>query len=142
MPEWFKGHAWKACVRVTVPKVRIPASPNNKGCYSCGTLFDCAPCMALLYRVKSQAGVDGDEPLAEDKGVQSDLGSEGSRMQKIDLTYRNRIQGTSVGDRALDWKALKPFVTLMCKSGRFIRKSSALPWEISEPRARRSEQRS
>jgi hypothetical protein len=28
VPEWFKGHAWKACVRVTVPRVRIPASPK------------------------------------------------------------------------------------------------------------------
>jgi len=40
---------------------------------------------------KSRTGVDGDEPLAEDKGVPSDRGSEGSRTQKIDPTYRNRI---------------------------------------------------
>jgi hypothetical protein len=26
-PSWLKGHAWKACVRVTVPRVRISASP-------------------------------------------------------------------------------------------------------------------
>ena len=25
--EWLKEHAWKACVRVTVPRVRIPPSP-------------------------------------------------------------------------------------------------------------------
>ncbi len=25
--EWLKEHAWKACVRVTVPGVRIPPSP-------------------------------------------------------------------------------------------------------------------
>ena len=27
MPEWPIGHAWKACVRVTAPRVRIPPSP-------------------------------------------------------------------------------------------------------------------
>ena len=27
MSEWLKEHAWKACVRVTVPRVRIPLSP-------------------------------------------------------------------------------------------------------------------
>src|SRR6185436_14379587 len=27
MSEWFKEHAWKACVRETVPRVRIPFSP-------------------------------------------------------------------------------------------------------------------
>ena len=27
VPEWPKGHAWKACVRATVPRVRIPPSP-------------------------------------------------------------------------------------------------------------------
>ena len=28
--EWPKEHAWKACVRVTVPRVRIPPSPFRK----------------------------------------------------------------------------------------------------------------
>lgn len=27
MSEWLKEHAWKACVRETVPRVRIPLSP-------------------------------------------------------------------------------------------------------------------
>ena len=27
MPERSKGHAWKACVRANVPRVRIPLSP-------------------------------------------------------------------------------------------------------------------
>ena len=27
MSEWFKEHAWKACVQETVPRVRIPLSP-------------------------------------------------------------------------------------------------------------------
>ncbi len=27
--EWFKEHAWKACVRETVPRVRIPPSPPS-----------------------------------------------------------------------------------------------------------------
>gem|GEM_PF-6808141 len=27
MSEWLKEHAWKACVRETVPRVRIPPSP-------------------------------------------------------------------------------------------------------------------
>lgn len=25
--SWLKGHAWKACVQATVPRVRIPVSP-------------------------------------------------------------------------------------------------------------------
>jgi hypothetical protein len=29
MSEWLKEHAWKACVRETVPWVRIPLSPPN-----------------------------------------------------------------------------------------------------------------
>lgn len=29
VPEWPIGHAWKACERVTVPRVRIPPSPLN-----------------------------------------------------------------------------------------------------------------
>ncbi len=27
MSEWFKEHAWKACVRATVPEVRILSLP-------------------------------------------------------------------------------------------------------------------
>ncbi len=27
MSEWSKEHAWKACVRESVPRVRIPLSP-------------------------------------------------------------------------------------------------------------------
>ena len=27
MSEWLKEHAWKACVGVTLPRVRIPLSP-------------------------------------------------------------------------------------------------------------------
>jgi hypothetical protein len=30
MAEWLKAHAWKACVRETVPWVRIPLSPPPK----------------------------------------------------------------------------------------------------------------
>jgi hypothetical protein len=30
MAEWLKAHAWKACVRETVPWVRIPLSPPNR----------------------------------------------------------------------------------------------------------------
>lgn len=30
MAEWLKAHAWKACVRETVPWVRIPLSPPRK----------------------------------------------------------------------------------------------------------------
>jgi hypothetical protein len=29
MSEWLKEHAWKACVRETVPWVRIPLSPPS-----------------------------------------------------------------------------------------------------------------
>ena len=30
MAEWLKAHAWKACVRETVPWVRIPLSPPHR----------------------------------------------------------------------------------------------------------------
>jgi hypothetical protein len=30
MSEWFKEHAWKACVGVTPPWVRIPLSPFKR----------------------------------------------------------------------------------------------------------------
>ena len=30
MAEWLKAHAWKACVRETVPWVRIPLSPPER----------------------------------------------------------------------------------------------------------------
>ena len=35
MAEWLKAHAWKACVRETVPWVRIPLSPpaNSITCF-------------------------------------------------------------------------------------------------------------
>ena len=32
MSEWFKEHAWKACVGETLPGVRIPLSPPLKLC--------------------------------------------------------------------------------------------------------------
>ena len=30
MAEWFKAHAWKVCVLLKVPRVRIPVSPPQK----------------------------------------------------------------------------------------------------------------
>ena len=32
--EWLKAHAWKACIRETVSRVRIPLSPppSGEGC--------------------------------------------------------------------------------------------------------------
>ena len=30
--EWLKEHAWKACMRATVSRVRIPLSPPGEGC--------------------------------------------------------------------------------------------------------------
>ena len=30
MAEWFKAHAWKVCVLLKVPWVRIPLSPPLK----------------------------------------------------------------------------------------------------------------
>jgi hypothetical protein len=40
MAEWLKAHAWKACVRETVPWVRIPLSPpeNSKNPYKSNDL--------------------------------------------------------------------------------------------------------
>ena len=28
--EWFKAHAWKACIEETLSRVRIPLSPPSK----------------------------------------------------------------------------------------------------------------
>ena len=40
MSEWSKEHAWKACVRESVPRVRIPLSPPFEiACYSRLWLF-------------------------------------------------------------------------------------------------------
>lgn len=43
MTERLKVHAWKACVRETVPRVRIPLSPPLKNCRTSGffILFLC-----------------------------------------------------------------------------------------------------
>ena len=30
LSEWLKEHAWKACLRETVTRVRIPHSPPNR----------------------------------------------------------------------------------------------------------------
>ena len=41
--EWLKEHAWKACMRATVSRVRIPLSPPKlktliRGVFNCGAL--------------------------------------------------------------------------------------------------------
>ena len=51
MTEWLKVHAWKACVRVTVPWVRIPLSPPFR---IESKLAGLEPC-ALLSREPRQA---------------------------------------------------------------------------------------
>src|ERR1700693_4250363 len=45
MAEWLKAHAWKACVRETVPWVRIPLSPPAwlKPCILCPNLLAIKP---------------------------------------------------------------------------------------------------
>ena len=40
MAEWLKAHAWKACVRETVPWVRIPLSPPGIYCVRPGDMGD------------------------------------------------------------------------------------------------------
>ena len=37
--EWLKEHAWKACVRETVPRVRIPPSPPRPYISDIATFF-------------------------------------------------------------------------------------------------------
>ena len=49
MAEWLKAHAWKACVRETVPWVRIPLSPPFAR--FCAPNCDCArDCARDLHR--------------------------------------------------------------------------------------------
>ena len=68
MTEWLKVHAWKACVRVTVPWVRIPLSPPTGVCCRLKTPDDKfmgpKPC-ALQSREPRQAreGATVSEPL-------------------------------------------------------------------------------
>ena len=47
MAEWLKAHAWKACVRETVPWVRIPLSPPYERF--------CAPTYDLDHFVRDSA---------------------------------------------------------------------------------------
>src|ERR1700677_3844897 len=43
MAEWLKAHAWKACVRETVPWVRIPLSPPARlYLFSCFNMLNSA----------------------------------------------------------------------------------------------------
>ena len=49
--EWLKEHAWKACVRVTVPRVRIPPSPPRTYVVDITALFSIpAPDLSLIFR--------------------------------------------------------------------------------------------
>ena len=44
MAEWLKAHAWKACVRETVPWVRIPLSPPSAQNFLRHTTLWARPC--------------------------------------------------------------------------------------------------
>ena len=52
MSEWLKEHAWKACVREIVPRVRIPPSPPTYA-------------LALLELRLASQNPSGDEALAQ-----------------------------------------------------------------------------
>ena len=52
MTEWLKVHAWKACVRETVPRVRIPLSPPSD---AFGRKFAGPEPCALRHREPRQA---------------------------------------------------------------------------------------
>ena len=61
MAEWLKAHAWKACVRETVPWVRIPLSPPSYLCPSCNGEWVAEPVLsgtatAFATRVISSYG--------------------------------------------------------------------------------------
>ena len=56
MAEWLKAHAWKACVRETVPWVRIPLSPPDspKAVHSPGGGVNIAVWFLLYYWIHEQ----------------------------------------------------------------------------------------
>src|SRR5277367_6083122 len=51
MAEWLKAHAWKACVRETVPWVRIPLSPPAS-CWNKGLIGLDAGFLKVLPRIR------------------------------------------------------------------------------------------
>jgi hypothetical protein len=67
--EWLKVHAWKACVRETVPGVRIPPSPLKRHSRTSGT---------VLFR-KSPPGNQPDAPAREYSSLLNRLSSDMAR---------------------------------------------------------------
>jgi hypothetical protein len=62
MSEWFKEHAWKACVGVTPPWVRIPLSPliDRLKSEACGCIEESVPTMLFaLPGGQSRTNVSG-----------------------------------------------------------------------------------
>jgi hypothetical protein len=49
--EWLKAHAWKACIRETVSRVRIPLSPPGEGSVRCRTASGCARLQPMRTRL-------------------------------------------------------------------------------------------
>ena len=45
--EWPKEHAWKACVGVTPPRVRIPPSPPSE--FWCEPVMELGPCASSSF---------------------------------------------------------------------------------------------
>ena len=86
MPEWSNGHAWKACVRETVPRVRIPVSPP----VSCNPLL----CEGLFYceRVnRHQIGITARESV----------GAKGSEFPRLLRCCPSTFRGVLVDFRRL-----------------------------------------
>ena len=55
MAEWSKAHAWKVCVPLKVPWVRIPLSPPSNYLYIKG-FFDLFSLLLMSRRKKQHAG--------------------------------------------------------------------------------------
>ena len=61
MTERLKVHAWKACVRETVPRVRIPLSPPfHKTAASAAFFIINEVCDEAVLRAKQEAGYGRD----------------------------------------------------------------------------------
>ena len=74
MAEWLKAHAWKACVRETVPWVRIPLSPPRTfGLEVSGDLFrDPVECRAQIALCFCICALHANEIPRTDRLVQFD----------------------------------------------------------------------
>src|SRR5688572_541385 len=71
MSEWLKEHAWKACVRETVPRVRIPFSPKPSYCAGSAWARGCSEPVCLVCDYSPYRRVGRPKPPVDGKWMMS-----------------------------------------------------------------------